>query len=199
MAATPRSSRYYTYIKPVLENKVVKSSAPYVFSLLAIVIFAVFAIRPTVSTILNLQKDIENKSRELEALNTKIQNLNQGQKNLEALGRETRLKINTSVPSQPDVTFLTKSLRETNGNTSSSSAIQIQPVTIFESEAKKSNKFTLSEVNYTYNVQGSYEQILIILDNLSKSPRLLNLSNLTVANTDAGLVLSVSGKAYYLK
>jgi len=197
--AAPRYSRYYTYIKPVIENKTVRSTAPYVFSLIAVVIFAVFAIRPTVSTILNLQKDLENNSRELEALNTKIQNLNQGKQNLEGLGRETRLKINTSIPDQPNVTFLTKSLRDSYQNNSSSSAIQIQPLTLFNSNLpKQTNKYSLSEISFSYNTLAPYDQLLQILDNLNNSPRLLNLNSVTIAKTEAGTVLSVNGKAYYL-
>jgi hypothetical protein len=65
---SPKYSRYYTFIKPVIEHRFVRSFAPYIFSLLTVIIMMVFAIKPTISTILNLQKDLENNQKKVKLL-----------------------------------------------------------------------------------------------------------------------------------
>ena len=133
--ATAKYSRYYTYIKPVIENKFVKSSAPYIFSLLTMTVFILFAIRPTISTILNLQKNIENHRQVLEALEKKENNLTAGRNNLQNLGLEKRQKVNSSLPENADITSLISSLRNSSGREASVSALQIQPVVLLDSKA----------------------------------------------------------------
>ncbi len=193
-------SRYYTYIRPVMTNKYVKSTAPYIFSLLAMTVFIIFAIRPTVSTILNLQKNIENHQKTYNSLIEKKNNLTLGRNNLQNLGLENRKKIITSVPDNPEVASLINNLRTASSNDASVSALQIQPVVLTDTKAKKQNTQTLGEVNFTYNVSGTYGQLQSTLYNLQRSPRILSIGNVVLSKQSEGLmVLSVSGKAYYLK
>lgn len=194
-----RSSRYFTYIKPVVENRYIKSAAPSVFSLITITIFIVFAIRPTVSVILGLQKNIANQKEILVKLNEKAQNLSQGKKNWESLGDENRLKINTAVPAHPEIPLLIKALKMSTPQTASFSALQIQPLTIIDVASSQSANLTLAEISFAYNIQGSYQELLSIIQNLEKSPRLLHIDSLSLNKQSGELTLSLNGKAYYLK
>lgn len=199
MATAAKYSRYYTYIKPVIGNKFVKSSAPYIFSLITMTVFILFAISPTISTILNLQKNIENHRQILEALEKKENDLTAGRGNLQNLG-DKRQKINAAIPEHANVTSLISSLRNSSGREASVSALQIQPVVLVDNKTTSQKALlNLGEVSFSYNIQGTYGQLLPTLYNLQRSPRLLNIGSVILSNQEGITVLSVSGKAYFLK
>ena len=203
MATTPQYTRYYTYIKPVLENKIVKSYASYIFSLVTIAILVVFAIRPTVSTILNLQESITQNQQLLDQLNTKAETLSQAQRNYDQLDPSTKQRIADALPQTPEVTTLTKYLEGIVVGQASDSALQIQPVPLYDANKDLSTaiaKPTLSEVNFTYTIVGEYNQIVSAIDRISKLPRLITIKKLTISRQpDSPTILSITAKAQYLK
>lgn len=193
-------SRYYTYIKPVIENKFVKSSSPYIFSLITMTVFILFAIRPTISTILNLQQNIDNHRQIYEALVRKENDLTTGRNNLQNIDPERRKKINAFIPENADVTSLISSLRNSSSKEASVSALQIQPVILMDSKViPQKALLSLGEVSFSYNIQGVYGQLLPTLYNLQRSQRLLNINSVVLSSQEGVTVLSVSGKAYFLK
>lgn len=198
--AAAKYSRYYLYIKPVIENKQVRSFLPFIFSLTAIIIFLIFAIRPTISTILSLRQSIENNKQVLTALNNKAETLSLAKNNLDNLSPEIKQKIETALPGSPEVTAMIKALQASSQNMASISALQVQPLTILDSETPKDKATSPSTIDFSYNIQGSYSNLLQILANLQKSPRIFNLSTISLnRQEDSSLVLSLTGKAYYLK
>lgn len=197
---TARYSRYFTFIKPVIEHRIVRTTTPYIFSLVTIAIFAVFVIRPTIATILTLQKQISDNQQLYQSLKNKAENLTQGKENLDNLDPQVKLKIGSAVPQRPDVTFLISSLQNATRDTASISALQVQPITIFDFKLEQKKKAELGEVNFSMNTQGSYSQIIEVLNNLTKSPRLFSLSSVTInKQATSPIILSIAGKAYYLK
>lgn len=197
---TARYSRYYTYIQPALTHPVVKSVAPYIFSMVTIAVFAVFILRPTISTILQLQKNIVDSTKLLKNLNSKAQAITEAKQNLDNLDPQIRQKIVTAVPGQPDVTSIISSIQNAIGSTATISALQIQPITLYDSKAATENKNQLGEVNFSLNIQGSYGELLGALQNLNKSPRLLNIANVAITKQGNNpAVISLTGKAYFLK
>lgn len=196
--STPKRSRYYTYIKPVITNPTVKSSAPYIFSVLAVIVFTLFVIRPTIATILQLQKNIEESKKTLQQLEKKGQDLTLAKQNLDNLDPQVKIKINSSLPNQVKVAQLISALQLAGGSESSASAIQIQPLTLYENQS--STQLAVGEVDFSFNIQGSYSQLLQTLNNLHRSSRLLSIKTVSVSKEpgEPG-ILSVSGKAYFLK
>lgn len=193
-------SRYYVYIKPVIGNKYVKSATPYIFSLLAIIIFVIFAIRPTILTIISLQKSIQDNQQTLDALEKKSRDLTDGKRNLENLDPNIKTLINTRLPDAVAVTTLINNLQITASKTASISALQVQPVTIYTNDSNLNPKQSLGEILFSLNAQGSYTSLLQTLDNITKSSRLINITSVLLSKSAEGtIVLSISGKAYYLK
>lgn len=198
--ANSRYSRYYVYIKPVINNKYVKSTAPYIFSLLAIIIFVIFAIRPTILTILDLQKSIQDNKQTLNTLEKKSRDLTDGKRNLDNLDPGIKTLINTRLPDTVAVTTLINNLQIAASKTASISALQVQPVTIYTNNSNLNPKQSIGEILFSFNTQGSYASLLQTLDNITKSSRLINLTSVFLNKSAEGIVgLSVSGKAYYLK
>lgn len=200
MNTAPQFNRYYTYIKPVIQNKIIRAYAPYIFSLITVGLLIVFAIRPTISAILNLQQSISNSQQVLDTLKKKSADLSQGQKNYQSLSPQIKTKIIQAVPFNPDVTTLIKNLEAATAPQASTSAIQIQPITLFDIQNTLSDHPTLGKVDFTYNVIGSYAQIITTISNLAKLPRLATITNLIISKQQEGPVnLSVTGKGYFLK
>lgn len=202
MAINAKYSHYYTYIKPVAENKVFRSMAPYIFSLITIIILVIFAIRPTVSTIINLQKNIADSQQVLQKLEDKAQDLIEGKKNYENLPPEIKLKIEAAVPDKPKVTSVISSLENSSKPQASASALQIQPLTLIDDKTQggKKAKLSLGEVDFSYNVSGSFIDLLKTIQNINHSPRLIQINNVIINKQPSNsTVLSITGKAYYLK
>ncbi|MDO8498706.1 MAG: type 4a pilus biogenesis protein PilO [bacterium] len=197
--ATSKYSRYYTYIKPVITNPTVKSAAPYIFSIITITIFTIFVIRPTIATILELQKNIEESRKTLQALDKKTQDLTQAKQNLENMDPEIWAGIENALPQQTSVPSLIANLQTAAGGQASASALQIQPLTIFDNKTPKTHS-TLGEVDFSFNIQGSYPELLVTLNNLQNSPRLLSIRAVSITKQpDTPGLLSVTGKAFFLK
>lgn len=201
MASSNKYSRYYTHIKPVIENKMVRSFAPYIFSLIAIAVFTFFAVRPTISTILNLQKSIEENKKVLETLTTKSQNLAEGKNNYDNLSSETKQKISSLLPASPNVTSLIKGLQNSSTQEASAASLQIQPVVIIDDTVPTQVLHSKTDtLTFSYNIPGAYNQFLSVLESLNEASRLLSITNVNLSKSAEGsMVLSVSGKAYYLK
>lgn len=197
--ATSKYARYYVYIKPVIGNKYVKSFTPYIFSLLSLIVFTIFAIRPTVLTIIELQKNIQDNKMVLILLEQKAKDLTDGKRNLDSISPEIKNKINTKLPSSPAVSNLISSLQTSASNIASVSALQIQPVTIYNSSTNQAAPLTLEELSFSFNIQSSYPLLMTVLDNLGETPRLVNLTSAVLNKTTEGISLSISGKGYHLK
>lgn len=201
MNPTKKYARYYTFIKPVITNPVLRSTAPYIFSLVTIIIFTVFVIKPTVSTILDLHQQIAEKQDILNALDTKAQNLTMGKRNYESIDPEIKLKISKAIPAQADVPYLISSLQNTAANTASISSLQVDPVALINSNKSASSSMSLDEVGFSFNIQNSYNQLLQALINLNKSPRIIKINSVLISRPQEGsfISLSITGKSYFLK
>lgn len=193
-------SRYYTYIKPVVGNPIIKSYGSQIFNVVATVILLIFAIRPTISAITNLRQDISNHQKTLQSLSEKVTNLTTAKKNYEALPQETRDKINRVIPNRVEVTLLVADLEKLAPKTASASTIQIQPLSLTTTDISYKMRPELGEISFTFYLEGSYQELLALTTQLSRSPRLLNIQNLTLSKQlDGPLVFSITGKGYYLK
>lgn len=198
MITNKKSSRYFTYIEPVLKIPIIRTYGSLIFTILAMIIFILFAIKPTVETIILLQKDLENQKEIQSKLHQKITDIQTAETNLARIDQTTRARIESLIPKQPDLTGLIKVLEQSVSEGASISAIQFQALSI-EKPATDSSKLT--EINFTFNIQGTYDAIISVLQKLNTSSRLISVTNLVLnkVESSAGLLMSVSGKAYYLK
>jgi len=81
MKESNRYSRYFTYIKPLARLPIIKTYGPAIFSLLTMSVFIVFAIKPTIETILVLQKQLADSDKIVAQINEKTDNLSKGREN----------------------------------------------------------------------------------------------------------------------
>lgn len=197
----PQYSRYYTYIKPILKNKIVKTYGSFVFSIITITILGVFALKPTLATIVSLQKSTSEQQQILNQVNEKVKMLSEGTKNYENLPGQTRTKLFNLIPDAPtlpkliDITSSLASRYE-----ASVSGIQFQSVELGTVTKELKKGAQLKEIELTLNLQGSYSQMTNFLKTLVLSDRLIVIKNVSFnKSADTPLFMTVNAKTYYVK
>ncbi|MBI2338135.1 type 4a pilus biogenesis protein PilO [Candidatus Daviesbacteria bacterium] len=193
-------SRYFTYIKPIAKLPIIKNYGPTIFSLLTVSILIFFAIKPTIETIVVLQKKLADSEVLLQKVTQKANDLSLGKKNYDNLDQVIKEKIAAAVPDTISLKSIAQTLEDSaETHEASISALQFQPLVV---DTKTENQVgSLSEITFTFNIEGSYTNLLALLQDLKTSSRLISLESLSLskANEDTALIMSLSGKAYYLK
>lgn len=193
-------SRYSTYVKPLTRNPLVKTYGTKIFTLLVMSIFIFYAIKPTVETILVLQKKLDDSNLVLKQIKEKTSNLAKAQQNYENLDQIVKDKIEAYVPDNVGLKSVISELETTAKKYEASiSALQIQPLNL---EIQKENTVgSISEIEFTFNVEGEYQTLISILQDLKSSGRLISINNISLSKLSEGtaLIMSLSGKAFYLK
>ncbi|MBI2017557.1 type 4a pilus biogenesis protein PilO [Candidatus Daviesbacteria bacterium] len=193
-------SRYFTYIKPISKFPIIKTYGSTIFTLLIMIIFIFFAIKPTIETILVLQKKLENYDEIQKKVEQKANDLSQGKQNYDNLDENLKIRLQNAIPDSADISSIISNIEQiTKSHNASISAIQIQPIILTPRDEKIVG--TLAEVNFTVNIEGFYPGLVAILQDLRLSSRLFSIENLTInkLTEGSGLILSISGKAYYIK
>lgn len=193
-------SRYFTYIKPVIRLPIIRTYGSTIFTLAVMTIFIFFAIKPTMETILVLQKKLVDSTQILEKVNQKANNLSAGKTNLEKLPPNIKSKLLAAIPDAASLKSIIQILEQAaKAHEASVSALQIQPLVL---ETKKDNQLgILSEVSFTFNTEGEYQNLILLLQDLRSSDRLIHINSLSLSKVseETALIMSISGKAYYIK
>ena len=147
-----------------------------------------------------LQKKLSDTSQVLDKINKKANDLSLGKQNYDNLKEGIKDKISQAVPDTVQLRSLTQTLEQTAKiHEASVSALQIQPLVI---ETKVEGKLgTLTEIQFTFNVEGEYKNLIALLQDLKTSSRLISIDTLSLSklSEESTLVMSLSGKGYYLK
>jgi Tfp pilus assembly protein PilO len=208
-------SRYAVKLSPVLKNKAVTTYTPSLFSLIAIMVFAVFAIRPTVKNILSLQETINQQKQTLTQLQAKSKSLSDATNSYNSIPEETRLKLINLLPNSTNLTCL---INDVNNRAVSSgvtvSGLQVQSTDlkgktkcILDSQdldqyrQSLSSSFNLKEIGFTVSGQGGFNQLSDFLASFNTATRLDNIETV-IFNKSADsktINLILNGKTYYYK
>ncbi len=193
-------SRYFTYIKPVTKIPFVRTYGSTIFTLFTITIFIFYAIKPTVETILVLQKKLADSNEVLQKVEQKSKDLAQGKQNYDNLDPAIKTKIDSLIPDTVSLKTVIQTLEQTAKlHDATVSALQIQPLVI---DVKNDNKTgALTEVGFTFNTVGEYQNLISLLQELKNSVRLISIDSVSISKLPegAGLIMSIAGKGYYIK
>lgn len=191
-------SKYYVYIKPVIKNPIVRTYSGLFFSIIAVIFFSIFAIRPTISTILSLQKDIEEQQKILSDLSNKSVNLETGIQNYNKIDPQTLSKLNTLVPSKLTLTSLINEISTlATQNQASISGVQFQPFEIDNNQPSTTNEANLKEVVFIFNVTGPYERVVNVLNSLNKGGHLIIVESVSISKNESGISMIITAKTLY--
>ncbi len=197
----PKYSRYFTFIRPITKNPKVQSYSTLVFSIMSATIFILFAIKPTTSTILSLQKSIDEKNGVVTQLNQKAHDLTTAKENLNVIPANTITKLNNLIPDNTDLTDLADDLSNlANEYDASVSALQFQPTDLIGPSNKINPSPTLTEIAFTFNIKATYNTAMSLLKDLTNAQRLITIDSINMSQqSDGPFVATINAKAYFLE
>lgn len=189
----------YLELLPDFSQEKTERYTSFVLSLIALSVFGLFAINPTLSTIAKLQKEIEDSKVLSQKLEQKIADLATLQQSYNRLENDIPAVFD-SMPSSPLVPLLIGQIQ----STAKDANLHVTQIQNSETElftgikpAKKYNFYTFSVL-----AEGTYENILRFIDNLTNIQRIVSIKAVSINNqsgTGAALQLNLEGIAYYKK
>lgn len=169
-----------------------------ILTLSASIILGIFAVSPTLSTIVNLQKQLDDDKFVEQKLQEKINNLSILQQKYASIQSDLPLIFN-AIPKSSQIPLFLAQLQGL-ANETNIKIINFQTYPVGLSDSIISDK-RFSSFDYSISVSGDYQSLLNFLDKISKFSRIVTLSNISMAKTvDANtstLQLSVKGSAYF--
>lgn len=190
-----RLKNYYNRLRPVLRTKNAPAYFMLTLSLLSLSFFGAFAIRPTLNTITELQKQISDSKDVYKSLQEKKKNLLILQSEYKTVEEDVPIVI-AAIPTQVNApTFLlkVKTLATLNNVTISSLVVSKSPLSEEKNQEPVSSAFNLTAI-------GGYKDLNNFLVGLAKLDRLVTFENIGLKARSGGetLTLQLAGKIYTL-
>jgi Tfp pilus assembly protein PilO len=178
--------------------------------------FGIFAINPTLSTIVTLQKQLADSEAVHEELKTKIAALSSLQQQYTNLQEQLPV-VYEAVPQSPDAPLLTAQIlglaKQQNINIVSLNTaamtlketgdIQTATPTASPQDQPDPQPIASNDPSFSFSLQaqGSYENLIAFAKSLSQLSRIITVESLALNTTSEreGLTMGLEGKAYFLK
>lgn len=154
------------------KNPVARVSMELVFSILAVIFFAIFAIKPTLLTMSELVKEIDDKRALDNQLAQKIASLNTAQAQYQKFSSQFYL-LDQAIPKTAllvDSLKIVEKLASTNNLVIQGITISSVPEELIEANADKSKRETLT---FNVDVAGDYLNIRQFADDIIDSRRMM--------------------------
>lgn len=166
-----------------------------VFSLLAVSFFLFFAIKPTLLTITELIKTIQDQEVVVNQLQNKINALGAAQSEYNLISNDLYL-VDEALPKNSQVSTLVKQIEVLALQSGVFlGSMKFDPVALKEAGAG------LKEVNFSLAATGDYQNLKSFLHLVNSLRRVINIETFSFKIKGAEsqvLTLSIGGKAYYL-
>lgn len=187
-------------ILPALKEKRNKSLITLVFTLVAIVFFSLFAIQPTLTTIAQLKKQLEDETFVDQKMQQKISALSSLQRAYTQINLDMPT-ILTSIPSTPEIpSFLAK--LQTIASQTGANLVRVQtfPVDIIETSPTGTSSY--NSFAFSLDINGPKGSITLFLNKLLSMDRLVTIDGFSLAQASQVSDvqrLTVKGKLYFQK
>lgn len=197
---TLSKEKYLAYIHalPNFHEEKVQTYLTLILTLVAISFFGLFAISPTLSTIFQLRKSLEDSKYLNSQLETKISNMTTLQGEYSSLSSDLPV-LYAAIPQTPDVGKVSGQIRAlAQDKNITLDELQIQSTEIASPGKARS---VLQPIKLHIGVRGTLENIRSFYSALIAFDRLLTISSLTVvipSKADASIYrLTVEGQIYF--
>ena len=200
--------RYSQDLRRYYRMPAVQVSLTLVLSVFLMSIFVVFALRPTILSIVNLKKTISESKKVLQQLETKVNFLQKASNQLETL-RPVIPNINNSIPNNgamySPITLAIDELAYQVGVIVESESLG--PTLLYSrilSPFTPNKNQKVVELSFNLRVSGGYSEVADFLNLMMKMERIVLVDNVTIAkqagakNSTASVTMNVSGLAFYL-
>ena len=192
---------YLEKVIPALKEEKAQRYITFVLTLFAICFFSVFAIAPTLTTIVDLQKQLEDNKFVDFQLQQKISALSTLEQRYTAI-QETLPAIYAALPQTPQVPLLFGEIQAL-ANTNQVKVARIQSSTEL---APLNDKKGAQSFEISFDIAGQKDTLFAFLTDLTKLDRIMTLERITIAKNEAkeiqpGLTgelrLSIRAKAHF--
>lgn len=171
--------KYLSYIRSLsaAHHEKIQTYATLILTLIAISFFGIFAITPTLSTIFQLRKSLDDSKYIDTQLQTKITHLSKLQESYASISQEFPL-IYAAIPQTPSTTKLIGQIRQVASDTGVSLRdVSIQSIYVARSEAAKS---VLQPFIINLSARGNDENLQKFATLLTDFDRILTISFITL-------------------
>lgn len=204
----PLTTRYSRDLRRYYRMPAVQVSLTLVLSLFVISIFIVFALRPTIVTIVTLKKTIAESEKIRQQLSVKVTNLQKASVQFESL-KPILPMLNLTIPNNgaaylPLTTAIEILARQTGTQIESESLGATLLFSRIISPFVPSKNQSVVELPFTARVVGSYPNISAFLTKLLSMERIIIIESVTITREtgskeeNTNVALNISGSAYYL-
>ena len=182
--------KYYRSLEPILNKPKTKQYSTVIFFFLTVALFGWFAIKPTIQTILYLQREIVDKKEVNTKMDEKINALIVAQAILENIQPQLDV-ISYTIPSNPQAVDIARQLKNLAENTQASlSAIQIASVPILvatPSSTLPSSIVKHTAIPITLSIDGSYNVLASFMNGLLAMQRIVMIDSVSFSPSKSGL------------
>lgn len=190
-------SRYFAML-PYFQDEKTKKLTSIILTLTAVIMFGIFAINPTISTIIKLKKELADKQSVEKSLQEKIKNLSVLQERYAEIGGDIPYVLD-AIPDKPQIALLMSQIQSIAGTTSITiSNLQNLAVELFSQNIGGEQQ----HFSYSFSVSGtgSFHNIIAFLSELVSMQRIVNVDTLSIdkaAEAVGGLKFSLQGSSFY--
>jgi len=210
MISLPKLSyRYYLSQIPLPVRKTGQKWGPTVGAILLITFFIIFAIKPTVVTIVELLAEIKGREELNQQLEKKITQIVTAQTLYNQIYDRLYL-LDQALPDNPDFAYFSQNLE---GNRLKSdltlSTLDYSSIVLTQKKAAKATAESekSQEVSFITDLDGYYPNLKTFLENIFSQRRIIYISNLEISQNKnalleeqvSPLIITIDGETFYLR
>ena len=200
--------RYYRSLEPLMEKPKNRIYTAVIFSFLAIALFAWYAIRPTIQTIIYLQREIVDKSALDKRMEEKISNLVLAQASYEE-AKGLLPVLDDAIPNTPDALDAIIQIKNLVATTQATlSSVRVSDVALVtNTQQTKTVQSVKKEFLVSLTISGIYQEVETFIQSLVSMRRILTIDQInlvpdkenTVVSKPTGKIikLTIQLKAYH--
>ena len=189
------NNKYFNLISEARTQKLISM----ILTLIALCLFGLFAINPTLSTIAKLRKEISDNEIANQKLGEKISALNALQQAYSRLESDVPTVL-ASIPTSPLVPLFIGQIQAVAKNTNIQiSQLQSSQVDLFKEDGSSKKYYAYS---FTLSGDGTYEDITKFIENIINMQRIVGIETSTINNAEnnnKSLRINIQGVAYFKK
>jgi len=201
--------KYKEYYLKIRTQPIARVSVTLLASLLTVALLGIFAIKPTLTTIARLTKDIQDKQKIDKQLESKISALKQAQVNYEEISSQIPV-VETALPKKPEFVRLEREIEYlvrqhqvlmATGGFSGFVVVGEKEKEQDKTVSGEKEKIPAETIQFTLTVAGDYEQIKNFIGDLESLDRVITISSVNFSKDTeiegAQLQATLAGNAYF--
>lgn len=192
------NSKYRQYLKllPDMRKENTRLITTLILTFFALSFFGLFAINPTLTTIIELQKQLEDSEFTHQQLTTKISNLSTLQQKYNGLTNDLPV-VEGAIPKEAAATKLTGQIH----TLTQESHLTVRNLRVAEVTLTGGKMPGTKGLSYIFNLEadGSYEDMMRFAANVTKFNRIVTVETISIGRDPRSeeLVLNMRGRQYF--